>query len=77
MNQDFHDHLDVCQQCANHPLNLCLIGQSLLYAFAGTGQPITIEDDFGNAGMLISWEEPSMTESEILALEALGRHSKS
>jgi hypothetical protein len=29
-SNDFHDHLDVCVHCANHPFNLCLKGQQLL-----------------------------------------------
>ena len=28
----FHDHLDVCQRCANEPFNLCAIGASALLA---------------------------------------------
>lgn len=28
----FHAHLDVCQQCANHPHDLCPVGASLLLA---------------------------------------------
>jgi hypothetical protein len=27
---DFHAHLDVCQQCANHPFELCKAGAELL-----------------------------------------------
>lgn len=27
---DFHDHLDKCQQCANHPFELCSEGARLL-----------------------------------------------
>lgn len=26
----FHDHLDSCQQCADHPFNLCAVGARLL-----------------------------------------------
>lgn len=28
----FHTHLDVCVQCAKHPLNLCPIGNAILAA---------------------------------------------
>jgi hypothetical protein len=27
---DFHAHLDVCEQCANHPFELCKVGAELL-----------------------------------------------
>lgn len=27
---DFHAHLDVCKQCANHPFELCKVGAELL-----------------------------------------------
>ena len=23
----FHDHLDVCEQCREHPFSLCLVGE--------------------------------------------------
>lgn len=26
----FHRHLDGCQQCRNHPMNLCVAGADLL-----------------------------------------------
>jgi hypothetical protein len=26
----FHSHLDVCEQCRNHPFNLCPTGATLL-----------------------------------------------
>jgi hypothetical protein len=26
----FHDHLDVCKQCREHPMNLCAVGAALL-----------------------------------------------
>jgi hypothetical protein len=29
---DFHAHLDVCQQCEGHPFELCPIGRELLTA---------------------------------------------
>jgi hypothetical protein len=28
----FHTHLDVCEQCEQHPFNLCAIGHELLVA---------------------------------------------
>ena len=30
----FHAHLDLCQQCREHPFDLCVIGANLLYAEA-------------------------------------------
>ena len=27
----FHNHLDVCQQCANQPFNMCPVGVDLLH----------------------------------------------
>ena len=31
MNKDvFHDHLDVCEQCEQHPFSLCTVGDRLL-----------------------------------------------
>ncbi len=27
---EFHVHLDVCEQCANHPFELCSVGAQLL-----------------------------------------------
>jgi hypothetical protein len=27
---EFHDHLDMCEQCANHPFDLCKIGFDLI-----------------------------------------------
>lgn len=26
MTNIFHDHLDVCKQCREHPFNLCVVG---------------------------------------------------
>lgn len=26
----YHDHLDVCRWCADHPLNLCKVGAALI-----------------------------------------------
>lgn len=31
----FNNHLDACQQCANHPFDLCADGLRLLYEAAG------------------------------------------
>jgi len=31
---DFHKHLDQCEQCREHPFNLCPIGNKLLLASA-------------------------------------------
>lgn len=28
----FHEHLDGCSQCRNHPFDLCCIGRILLHA---------------------------------------------
>lgn len=28
--KEFHKHLDVCRQCANHPFDLCPTGAKLL-----------------------------------------------
>jgi hypothetical protein len=48
MNQEFHDHLDICEQCRNHPLHLCAIGARLLYATVAhvnvKGEPFTDAD---------------------------------
>jgi hypothetical protein len=30
----FHAHLDVCEQCRNHPFNLCPLGDRLLHSAA-------------------------------------------
>lgn len=30
----FHEHLDVCKQCENHPFDLCPIGANLLKSAA-------------------------------------------
>lgn len=35
----FHAHLDVCEQCRNHPFNLCRKGYVLLVAAAAVSQP--------------------------------------
>ncbi len=32
MNQEFHDHLDVCEQCRNHPMHLCEVGVATLHS---------------------------------------------
>lgn len=32
--EKFHDHLDVCAWCCEHPFNLCKIGLPLLQAAA-------------------------------------------
>jgi hypothetical protein len=29
----FHAHLDVCEQCEQHPFDLCPVGQKLLMDF--------------------------------------------
>lgn len=34
----FHDHLDGCEQCREHPMNLCAKGVRLLY---GEDYPVT------------------------------------
>jgi hypothetical protein len=36
----FHDHLDVCSQCRNQPLNLCPIGFAFLKEEALKGIPV-------------------------------------
>lgn len=30
MSNVFHDHLDVCKQCREHPFNLCLAGAAAM-----------------------------------------------
>lgn len=32
---EFHEHLDRCDQCRNHPFDLCKEGESLLKKAAG------------------------------------------
>jgi len=34
----FHSHLDICDQCRNHPFDLCPTGASLLRAAAACGE---------------------------------------
>jgi hypothetical protein len=36
---DFHRHLDRCQQCANHPFELCSEGARLLALTAAETSP--------------------------------------
>jgi hypothetical protein len=45
MNQEFHDHLDICEQCRNHPLHLCAVGVRLLYASVTNSAAPSHEDD--------------------------------
>lgn len=33
--KDFHAHLDECEQCRNHPFDLCGLGAVLLILAAG------------------------------------------
>jgi len=49
----FHEHLDKCEQCRNHPFDLCEIGQKLLIEstknisdedISGYGKPWTEPD---------------------------------
>ncbi len=35
----FHDHLDACRQCREHPFDLCLIGAAILRIVATTTKP--------------------------------------
>lgn len=44
---DFHAHLDVCEQCANHPFELCGEGARLLELAAGDA-----------AGIEVAWFDP-------------------
>ncbi len=30
LRRGFHDHLDVCEQCRNHPFSLCPVGEEIL-----------------------------------------------
>jgi hypothetical protein len=30
MNNSYHDHLDICRQCREHPFNLCTEGAQIL-----------------------------------------------
>jgi hypothetical protein len=32
---DFHNHLDECPQCRDHPFDLCPVGEQLLQASVG------------------------------------------
>jgi len=32
--EEFHNHLDECEQCNHNPFNLCLKGEQLLVEFA-------------------------------------------
>lgn len=34
-SDEFHDHLDQCNQCRNHPFGLCYSGSRLLNLAAG------------------------------------------
>ena len=38
----FHDHLDVCKQCREHPFALCAAGEKLLVEEVGEGIPNTL-----------------------------------
>lgn len=42
MSDPFHDHLDACKQCADHPFGLCAEGSKLLESVA-TGLPSSPE----------------------------------
>ncbi len=42
--QKFHDHLDVCRQCREHPFDLCPTGATLLRAAARLQTPNVIHD---------------------------------
>lgn len=35
----FHDHLDICQQCREHPFQLCSVGTDILRS-AATACPV-------------------------------------
>lgn len=48
---DFHRHLDRCQQCANHPFELCSEGARLL-ALAGASNQVV---ELSQGGELINW----------------------
>lgn len=43
MTNKFHDHLDVCKQCADQPFNLCPVGAAALQRAAT--EPLTTHDD--------------------------------
>ncbi len=30
LQNEFHDHLDICKQCREHPMDLCMVGAVLL-----------------------------------------------
>jgi hypothetical protein len=38
---DFHAHLDGCEQCANHPFELCKVGAELLELAAASAFEIS------------------------------------
>lgn len=42
----YHDHLDVCAQCRDHPFNLCAEGKRILEAFVGAG--VTLPGSMGH-----------------------------
>lgn len=44
----FHEHLDVCKQCADHPFDLCPVGLQLIEVAARTivrpvGEPFGLD----------------------------------
>lgn len=40
--EKFHAHLDLCEQCREHPFDLCIAGAQLLVATAGPSKPFSM-----------------------------------
>lgn len=40
--EKFHAHLDLCEQCREHPFDLCVAGAQLLVATAGPSKPFSM-----------------------------------
>lgn len=53
MENKFHEHLDICEQCEQHPFNLCPIGAELLVQTVNEQDPVTEDDD-----RISSYREP-------------------
>jgi len=47
----FHSHLDVCEQCRNHPFGLCSTGAELLRDAAALVDGTTIKNNEEKGGI--------------------------
>ncbi len=61
----FHEHLDSCRQCADHPFDLCVVGATLLrIAIDQPPAVVAVDPHVTDTGKLTTRDKASSSPSE-------------